>query len=117
MRSLGARGLIVAGLSSLTAAIVVGGVVLSAIENATYVDGLWWSFSVVSTTGFEGPPSSAGRLTSIGLFAWAVMSYSALTAGAFHHAITLLDRRSSGGRRPVLAERDVRRIVESIHPN
>lgn len=117
MRSWGARQLIVAGLASLTAATVIGGVVLAAIENAPYADGVWWSFSVVSTTGFEGPASTAGRLTGIGLFAWAVVSYVALIAGAFHHAISLLERRSLHDRRPVLAERDVRRIAESIHPN
>ena len=109
--------MIVAGFASLTAATVIGGVVLAAIENAPYADGVWWSFSVVSTTGFEGPASTAGRLTGIGLFAWAVVSYVALIAGAFHHAISLLERRSLHDRRPVLAERDVRRIAESIHPN
>lgn len=117
MRSWGARRLIGTGLASLTAATVIGGLVLAVIENAAYADGLWWSFSVVSTTGFEGPPSTAGKLTGIGLFAWAVVSYVTLIVGAFHHAISIVERRSLQGGRPVLAERDVRRIAESIHLN
>lgn len=90
---------------------------LAAVENVAFVDGLWWSFAVVSTTGFEGPASDAGRLLGIGLFAWALLSYLALLAGTFHHAVSQLDRRSPPTRQTVLTERDVRRIAESIHLN
>jgi hypothetical protein len=117
VKSWSGRRLVVVGLVSLIAAILAGGGALAVTERAAFSDGLWWSFSVVSTTGFEGPTGVGGRIISMVLFGWAVMSYLALVAGVCRDAIAQLDARSSRRRETVLAERDVRRIVESVRFN
>lgn len=117
MRSWSGRRLVVVGLVSLVVAMLAGGWVLAVTERAAFLDGLWWSFSVVSTTGFEGPTGAGGRIISMVLFGWAVVSYVALVAGVCRDAVAALDARSSRREEAVLAERDVRRIVESVRFN
>jgi hypothetical protein len=117
MRSWSGRRLVLVGLSGLVVATLAGGVVLAAIEDAAFFDALWWSFSVVSTTGFEGPSGVGGRAISMGLFGWAVVAYLALIAGVCRDAVSKLDARSSRHEDLVLTERDVRAIVESVRSN
>lgn len=103
--------------ASLIAAIVVGGAALSALENVPLIDGVWQSFSVVSTTGVEGPTTTAGRLVAMGLFVWAVPCYLLMLFCVFSRAQSRAHEGGSRGNRPVIVERDVRRVVRSLHRN
>lgn len=106
-----------AGVLVLTLATVVGGAVLSAVEDVSLLGGVWLAFTVVSTTGFgDGPVTSAGALVSMGLFVAALPGYVCLLASAM-----MLARRVQGPlhprARPMLVDRDVRRVVRNISEN
>lgn len=110
-----ARSLLVAGQVSLVAATLVGGSVLSDVEDVSLLDGIWLAFSVVSTTGFgTGPMTSSGRIAAMAIFAWAVVSYLLLIVAAMLAARELGQRRR---RQRVIAERDVRRVIDEMHHN
>lgn len=101
----------------LVALTLLGGLVLSAVAGVGYRDGVWWAFSVVSTTGFgAGPQTAGGMVTSMVLFIVAVPAYALVVAGAMILAQELNPsvRRSP---RPMLAERDVRRVVRDMDRN
>lgn len=110
-----ARSLLVAGQVSLVAATMVGGSVLSDVEDVSLLDGVWLAFSVVSTTGFgAGPVTSSGRIAAMAIFAWAVVSYLLLAVAAM---LTTRELGQHRRRQRVIAERDVRRVIEELHPN
>lgn len=52
-------------LSVLVSITAVSGIALAVVENTSVADGLWMSFTVVSTTGFgSGPATGIGRMVS-----------------------------------------------------
>ena len=111
------RRLILAGVGGLTMLCAVGGVLLSIVEQVEYLQGVWLAFSVVSTTGFgQGPSTSGGMGISMALFVLAMPAYVALVAGAVM-AAQELNPTVAARPRPMLVERDVRRVVEDLNRN
>lgn len=109
------RHLLIAGTLSLLVALAAGGGALMLVEGGSYLDGLWLSFSVVSTTGFgEGPTTGAGRAVAMLVFAWAVASYLLLVAAAYAHGQLLADERR---RLHVMSRRDVRELARDLPRN
>lgn len=111
------RRLVAAGAASLVAVSMVGGAILAAVEDVAYLDGLWLAFTVVSTTGFgEGPATPAGMVVSMVVFVGALPGYLSLVAAAM-----MIGRGAQGslrhGPRPMLVERDVRKVVRDVNRN
>lgn len=111
------RRLALTGITVLVATTLLGGLVLAAAEGQPLLEGLWLAFAVVSTTGFgEGPVTAPGMVISMGLFVVAVVGYLFVLASAVamaHHVVGPPGRRE----RPMLVERDVRKIVRDMHQN
>lgn len=111
------RRLVLAGVGSLTVLCAVGAGVFSLVEEVGYLEGLWLAFSVVSTTGFgQGPATPAGMVTSMVLFVLALPAYVTLGAAAIVMAQELNPARTRSPR-PMLVERDVRRVVDDLNRN
>lgn len=111
------RLLLFVAAAYLTTLALAAGAILAAVDDVAFIDGLWMAFSVVSTTGFgAGPATSAGMLTSMGLFVAAVPGYVAMLVAA-----TMLAREIQGRlgtpHRPVLVERDVHRVLHDLNRN
>ena len=110
------RRLVVGGLVGLTLLCALGAGALAVAEGVGYLDGMWLAFSVVSTTGFgAGPTTSSGMVLSMVLFILALPCYLTLVAAAVAVARSLAP--SVRGPRPMLVERDVRRVVEDLNRN
>lgn len=109
------RRLLVAGALSLLTATLVGGAAFAVIEGASYLDGVWLAFAVVSTTGFgEGPATLGGQVTAVLLFAWAAASYLLLLVGGSAYGHLLADERR---RLHMLSRHDVRQLARGLHRN
>lgn len=105
------------GVGALAVITLGGGVALSVVEEVRYLDGLWLAFSVVSTTGFgTGPDTSGGMGVSMLLFILALPAYVVLIAGAMVLAQELNPsvRRTP---RPMVVDRDVRRVARDLNRN
>lgn len=112
------RRLVLGGTTVLVVVSTIGGLALAAVEDVPWLDGLWLAFSVVSTTGFgDGPVTSAGMGISMLLFLAAVVGYVLIGTGAMVLARELHGPPPRGNQRPMLVERDVRKVVRDIHRN
>lgn len=109
------RRILAAGATSLLAVTVFGAVTLSAAEDLTLHEGLWLSYSVVSTTGFgDGPVTSAGQNITLLMFPWMVASYVLILTGASFYGQVLADQRRRG---QILARHEIVRMADELNRN
>lgn len=109
------RLLLTTGLGSLVLALLLGGVALATVEGLAFKDGLWLSYNVVSTTGFgPGPATASGRLISLGLFGWAVLSYAMILMGVSFQGFVLADQRRRGH---LLGRQEVQQLADELNRN
>lgn len=108
---------LIAGGSSLLAAMLVGGLVLSGVERLALEEGLWLAFSTVSTLGYEAPATPAGRGVVFLMFVWAMMSYMLVVAGVIIRVRGAAWLAQKGSAADSIPEDDVRRILASIRMN
>jgi ion channel len=70
------RVVLTTSIGGLVLVLFAGGFVMSALDGLSVLDGVWMTFSVISTVGFgEGPMSFGGRLLSVLAFAAASICY------------------------------------------
>lgn len=112
------RRLVLGGTAFLVVVSTVGGFALAAVEDVSWLEGMWLAFSVVSTTGFgDGPVTSLGMIISMVLFLAAIAGYMLIATGAMVLARELHEPPPRDNQRPMLVERDVRRVVRHINRN
>ncbi|MBS3939715.1 MAG: hypothetical protein KG028_02020 [Actinobacteria bacterium] len=111
------RWAFVIGVVSLVACALVGGAALSWAEGTSFVHGLWLSFSVVSTAGFEAPVTGLGKSFVSAIFAWTLASYVTLLTGVVARGRVLAAQQSTRSSMATVAEEDIRRVVASMSPN
>lgn len=105
------------GVVSLIACALLGGAALSWAEGTSYVHGLWMSFSVVSTAGFEAPVSGVGKGFVSAIFAWTLASYVTLLTGVVARGRVLAGQQSARSSTATVAEEDIRRVVAAMSTN
>lgn len=89
------RTLIAVSATGLILLLLLGGVVLAVVEKTSYLEGVWLSFCVISTTGFgDGPRTSRGMVLSMILFAVAAAHWFGILFAAFELGL----RRAEAGR-------------------
>lgn len=94
-KRIGSRGLLIGSVTGLVGLVLLGGAILSVVEDAGYREGVWLAFSVISTTGFgEGPATVAGEILSMILFALGAALWFGVVLSAFEIGL----RRAGGYR-------------------
>ncbi len=90
-----ARAILCAAAGALAGVVLVGGSLLSVVEDAGWLQGVWIAFNVASTIGFgEGPRSAPGLLIAMTTFAGAAVCWYGILLAAVEIAL-LRSQRSA----------------------